>query len=53
MKGADDVVLLQANFGLIDGRRCYRAMVAPDRFTVVVVVNLAFSPPQFLGFASR
>ena len=30
MEGTGDEVLLQTNFGLVDGRRHYLAMVAPE-----------------------
>ena len=31
MEGTGDEVLLQTDFGLVDGRRHYFAMVAPER----------------------
>ena len=40
MEGTSDVVLLQTDFGLVDGKRRYGAMVAPgivDVLTVIVV----------------
>ena len=40
MEGTSDVVLLQTDFGLVDGERRYGAMVAPEDETVVDEVSV-------------
>ena len=46
MEGTGDVVLLQTDFGLVDGERHYVAMVAPGVFRRFIVAFISGSKPR-------
>ena len=50
MEGTDDEVLLQTDFGLVDGRKHYLAMVAPEP---LVAFKLRFRGEMIFLASSR
>ena len=51
MEGTSDVVLLQTDFGLVDGERRYGAMVAPAQrcvFCLIVLLCFVFNLSHLL-----